>query len=321
VHDLPPVDVIRTVVAVTAPVVLAAPKALTQSPTATAEDVVDWVSVRTVDFAVVTLSFCVLGLVGFLDDFEAAARLKTWLNRVPDNDTEVPLTAVTLPVAMAKLANDPRAPPPVPRPGKLPPAGVPEDPDPPVPDPKLPRAPPAPPNPAPPAPVRPPRPLVHVPLVDAWEIVMERAARVVLDFLAGVPVTVKQSPTATALMVSVAVSENVVDPVQVTAVCAVVLCTSIVLPLMLATLPLAALPRPVVGGAAPATPDNPRSREIEAPTAPAAIPIVRRLRLLRRLRLVSGPVAIAFVVSFIRGVIYSLLSASIGARWAARLAG
>jgi len=40
VQVFPPVDVIRTVVAVTAPVVLAEPNALTQSPTASAVDVV-----------------------------------------------------------------------------------------------------------------------------------------------------------------------------------------------------------------------------------------------------------------------------------------
>jgi hypothetical protein len=49
-------------------------------------------------------------------------------------------------------------------------------------------------------------------------IVIDRAATVVLDFFDGVPVTVRQSPTATALRVSVAVSENVVLGVQLTAV-------------------------------------------------------------------------------------------------------
>ncbi len=43
VHVFPPVEVMRTVVAVTAPVLLAVPNALTQSPTATADDVVVWV--------------------------------------------------------------------------------------------------------------------------------------------------------------------------------------------------------------------------------------------------------------------------------------
>jgi hypothetical protein len=158
-------------------------------------------------------------------------------------------------------------------------------------------------------------PLVHAPLVDGLEIVMERAVMVVLDFFAGVPVTIRQSPTATALSVSVAVSENVVDGVQATDVCAVVLCTSMVLPLMVATLPLATLPRPVAAGAAPAPPDSPRRRDVAASTAPAPIPVVRSVRVL------SVAVAIAVVFSFIVCVIYSLLSASIGAKWAARLAG
>ena len=60
-------------VAVTAPVLLAAPNALTQSPTATALDVVVVVSDSVVDFPVVTFSFCVLGalgVVGFWADFE-----------------------------------------------------------------------------------------------------------------------------------------------------------------------------------------------------------------------------------------------------------
>ena len=48
---------------------------------------------------------------------------------------------------------------------------------------------------------------------------MDRAATVVLDFFDGVPVTVRQSPTVTALRVSVAVSENVVLAVQLTDVC------------------------------------------------------------------------------------------------------
>ena len=52
---MPPVDVIRTVVAVTAPVLLAEPNALTQSPTAKAAEVVGWVSDKVVVDAVVTM--------------------------------------------------------------------------------------------------------------------------------------------------------------------------------------------------------------------------------------------------------------------------
>jgi hypothetical protein len=68
VHVLPPVEVIRTVVAVTAPVVLAGPKALTQSPTASAVEVVVWVSDNVVVDEVVILSFSVF-TVGFFVAF------------------------------------------------------------------------------------------------------------------------------------------------------------------------------------------------------------------------------------------------------------
>jgi hypothetical protein len=314
VHVLPPVEVIRTVVAVTEPVLLAGPNALTQSPTATAEDVVVCVSDKVVDFPVVILSFWVLGFVVF-DDFVLVERLKAWLNRVPDKVTVEPLTAVTLPEEIEKFAvpgNDPR--PPLVRPGKVPRGGVSPDPVEPVP-PNLPPAPPppAPPN-RPPAPAPPPSPVVQVPAVDGLLIVMERAAIVVFDFFDGVPVTVKQSPTATALMVSVAVSENVVVAVQVTAVCAVVLCTSIVLPVMVATLPLVTLPLAV---AAPAADVRASTNDRQPSAAPVAIPILRSLRLLR------DALAIVVVVSPVEipCAIYSLLSASIGAKWAARLAG
>ena len=60
----------RTVDAVTAPVLSAGPKAVTQSPTARAEAAVTSVSDSVVVFAVVTFSFCVLGVLGFFDDFE-----------------------------------------------------------------------------------------------------------------------------------------------------------------------------------------------------------------------------------------------------------
>ena len=60
------VEVIRTVVAVTAPLVAAEPNALTQSPTARSVDVVDWVAHTVVVLDVVILSFSVLGVGGFL---------------------------------------------------------------------------------------------------------------------------------------------------------------------------------------------------------------------------------------------------------------
>jgi hypothetical protein len=313
VQVFPPVDVIRTVVAVTAPVVLAGPNALTQSPTANAVDVVAWVSDRVVVDAVVIFSFSV-----FTDGFFLAAlldllveALSVWLSTVPDSDTVVPETAVTLPLANVKLPppNAPPAPPEV-RLGKLPPGGVP------VPPPVRPAPPPNPPNPprAPaPNPPAPPGPAAHVPDDVGLLIVMDRAATVVLDFFDGVPVTVRQSPTATALTVSVAVSENVVLGVQLTAVCpAVGLCTCIVVPEMEATLPLA--PAPVGAVAAPAAAPIPRTTVVQS----AAIPAGTAQRPRRRLwwRVVSMR-AFSFVVS----IIYSLRRASMGARWAARLAG
>jgi hypothetical protein len=144
-------------------------------------------------------------------------------------------------------------------------------------------------------------------------IVMDRAATVVLDFFEGVPVTVRQSPTATALTVSVAVSENVVLGVQLTDVCpSVALCTSIVVPVMEATLPLA--PAPVGAVAAPAAAPIPRTTEVHS----AAIPAGTAQRAERRL---WSAVVCMGVFSFVVSIIYSLRRASMGARWAARLAG
>jgi hypothetical protein len=63
----PPVEVMRTVVAVTEPVLPVEPNALTQSPTARAVAAAVWVSVRLVVFDVVIWNFWVLGL---LDSFD-----------------------------------------------------------------------------------------------------------------------------------------------------------------------------------------------------------------------------------------------------------
>jgi hypothetical protein len=305
------VDVIRTVVAVTAPVVLAEPNALTQSPTANAVDAVAWVSERVVVDAVVIFSFSVFRagffLAALLDLLVEA--LNVWLSTVPDSDTVDPETAVTLPLANVKLPlANPRAPagpePPPPALGKLPLGGVP------VPPPVRPAKPPRAPAPNPPAPAA---PAAHVPDAVGLLIVIDRAATVVLDFFDGVPVTVRQSPTATALRVSVAVSENVVLGVQLTAVCpSVALCTCIVVPEMEATLPLA--PAPVGAVAAPAAAPIPRTTEVQS----AAIPAGTAQRAKRRLwcRVFSMG-----VFSFVVSIIYSLRRASMGARWAARLAG
>jgi hypothetical protein len=81
---------------------------------------------------------------------------------------------------------------------------------------------------------------VQVPELEGWLIETDRAAMVVLDDLAGVPVTVKHSPTATALCAAASVWENVVDAVVLTVVCpALALWTSMEVPVIDATLPLA----------------------------------------------------------------------------------
>lgn len=132
-------------------------------------------------------------------------------------------------------------------------------------------------------------------------MVMVRAAMVVLDFLAGVPTTMRQSPTATALIVSVAVSLNVVVGVQFTAVCAVVLCTSMVVPEMLATLPLVPIPLGAGAEAAPANGDNPRTRDAQTAAAPAATPARRNPRELRDVIVIVFVVSLfLFDLSFIR---------------------
>ena len=50
-----------------------------------------------------------------------------------------------------------------------------------------------------PRPAAPPKPPVHVPEAEGLLIVIERAAMLVFDFFDFVPVTVRQSPAATAL--------------------------------------------------------------------------------------------------------------------------
>jgi hypothetical protein len=260
---LPPVEVILTVVAVTSPVLPDTPKALTQSPTARAEAAVDWVSDNVVDVARAILSFCVFGVLTFL--VLLVGREKP-LSRVPDTETDAPVTAVTLPLAMARSApaNDPGpfAPlPPAPLGGPLPPPGNPPPPlgAPPAPG-GLPANDPAPPIPA--------RPAAHLPDDEGWLRVIERAVTSVLDFLAGVPVTVRQSPTAMADSVSVTVSEKVVDEVHATVVWpALALWTSIVVPEIEATLPLAT----PGDEAAPASLDSP-TMTVPKKTAMTAVP-------------------------------------------------
>ena len=243
----PPVEVIRTVFAVTAPLVAAGPNALTQSPTAKALDVVDWVVLTGVEPDVVMVSFSVFGGLGFfvfeLDFVVRRAKPLPGFSMMPDTVIVEPLTAVTLPDAMSRLANCLRKlPRRIRRPGSsgatrsIPPSGKPP--------------PPRNSEPPPPPPRKPPHrrrrsrvlapKLLHDP-VDVGEVTLiERAAMVVLDFFEAVPVTVTQSPAVSELTDSVTLLENCVVGVQFTVVWPVLaFCTSMLEVLRAATLPVA----------------------------------------------------------------------------------
>lgn len=159
----------------------------------------DSVSAYVVDFVVLIFRVCFL-VLGFEPFAEPPG-----LNTVPDMEMVEPLTAVTLPLAMATSvlpAGRPVPPPPEP-PGRPPPLANP---------------PPPPANP-PPAPLAPdPVVLVHVPDDDAGRTETVLAVTVVFDFFEGVPVTDTQSPAAIDDADPSAVWENVVVPVQVTVV-------------------------------------------------------------------------------------------------------
>lgn len=196
-------------VAVTDPVELVDPVAVTQSPTAKDEEDVDSVSVKVVDEPRVMLMDLVTGVVvGVVLDVELWPRVNP-LNVVPSITIEVALAEVTLPLAMLRPARKPRPPvpapvgavPPEPPPGTLPPDPVP-------PPGKPPPAPPRPPNPP-----RPPKPVVQVPEEDGCLMTTERAVMVPLDV---VPVTVTQSPAFIDAAVRVAVLVKVVVGVQST---------------------------------------------------------------------------------------------------------
>jgi hypothetical protein len=123
---------------------------------------------------------------------------------------------------------------------------------------------------------------VHVPELFGMLTVMLRAAIVVLDFFDAVPVAVTQSPGAIAPTDSVTVLENWVVVVQFTVVWPLLwLCTSMVEPLMAATLPVAPTGG-VAGAAAPAL-------DATAPPAMSAVAPVPRMRA-QRLRRVGEPV-------------------------------
>jgi hypothetical protein len=113
----------RTVVAVTAPLVAAGPKALTQLPTATSVEAAVCVAFTVVELVVVILSVSVFGLAAafllFAEDLVVPRGNWPGLTLTPDTVTVEPLTSVTLPDAMARLANRVRKldePPPLPLP-------------------------------------------------------------------------------------------------------------------------------------------------------------------------------------------------------------
>ena len=226
VQDWPPVDVIRTVLAVTAPLLAEEPKALTQSPTATSVEDALCVELTVVELEVVIVSFWVFpagGVLGLpvLFEFGLPPAKFPSASVVPETDTVEPLTAVTLPFAKDIDANCLRK---LLEPGPEPPEGklgrVPLPPAP-LPPPGGVKPPPPPPKPAPPPgapPVRPAPPVaVHEPFEAGVVTVILRAAMVVLDFFETVPVTETQSPAASALTASDAVLENCVVDVQLTA--------------------------------------------------------------------------------------------------------
>jgi len=279
VHDAPPVEVIWTVVAVTAPFVAAGPKALTQSPTARSVAAADWVEDSVVDPEVVILRFSVFGATG-LEVFELLELLDLVRAKLPgemstpDTETVEPLTPVTLPDAMAmalRPANRRAAPP-----AKL---G------------RVPLVPPLrklkPPGPANAPPVDVPRlsaPTEQDPVDEGPRSVMLRAAIVVLVVFDGVPVTVTQSPAASELTDSVTVFENCVEVVQLTVVWPVLgFCTSMLDAWSAATLPLAR-PGAFVGVVA-----APETEPIVVAVTSAVAPVPRNRAQRRRLvlRLVS----------------------------------
>jgi len=87
------VDVIRTVDAVTAPFEAAGPKALTQSPTASAVGEVDCVADTVVDPDVVIFRFSVFGVDGLL--FLVGWAKLPGETSMPDTEIVEPLTVVT----------------------------------------------------------------------------------------------------------------------------------------------------------------------------------------------------------------------------------
>ena len=267
-------------VAVTAPFVAAGPKAVTQSPTARSPAAAVCVEDNVVDPDVVILRFSVFGATG-LAVFELLAPLVLFrkklpgLTATPDTETVEPLTPVTLPDAMAMAPRPPanRRAEPAGKLGRVPLKPLLRKLKPPGPAN-------APPFDGPPLVVR----EVHDPVDEGLRTVMPRAAIVVLDDFDGVPVTVTQFPTVSALTDSDTVFENCVEVVQLTVVWPVLgFWTSMLDAWSAATLPLATPGGPVVVVAAPAT-------EPIVVTAISAVTPLPRNRAQRRrlvLRLVS----------------------------------
>jgi hypothetical protein len=95
----------RTLSAVTDPLLAAGPNATTQSPTARSLEVADCVVVTVVLPDVVSFRFCVLGAVRFSDPSDSGRGKLPGDKVTPDTDSVDPLTAVTLPDAIAKSPN------------------------------------------------------------------------------------------------------------------------------------------------------------------------------------------------------------------------
>jgi hypothetical protein len=231
------------------------------------------------------------GFFGFdVLDFDFGCEKFPRARLTPDTVKVVPLTAVTFPDVIAKLASCERnleaAPEPPGNDGRVPP-----DPE---------RVKPPPPLRGNPPPENAPRPVV-VPeptrVQDPDELgaftVMLRAATVVLDFFDAVPVIVTQSPVVIDCTVSVEVLENVVLGVQLTVVCPVlVFCTSMLELLRAATLPEAPVGA-LLGVAAPAL----AATAVAATSAAAPVPSLRAQ--CRRVELRPVGVCIAVCPSFL----------------------
>ena len=326
VVQVPPVEVIRTVVAVTAPLVAAGPNALTQSPTARSVEAADWVALTVVELDGRDLELLglgrhrLLGLVLLESSKRGLAKLPSDM-AYPETLTVDPLTPVTLPDAMDSLASaaevvgaratagEARTGPARSalaelvrrrrRAGSRPPPGTHRR--------RRRRR------------RRGRRTRCTIPLDAGVVTVMVRAAMVVLDFFDAVPVTVTQSPAASALTASVTVLENcvVVRPARPWSARCWRSAPPCSMPLSAATLPDAPLGR-LGGGARRGAGGRRRQRHERGGSAPdeacPAPPV--RASAGRCLHLVRSSFSFACLVVIWRCTVrlYSLRRASIGAR-------